>query len=205
VIFVLDFCLRQRGAAVDAPVHRLLAFVHEPFLDEFSKRPCDRRLIPKIHRQVRGVPGAEDAEALELLGHRADVPLRIGAAGAAEFRRGHLALLRAELSIYLQLDRQTVTIVADHVRRIVSGHRSRFDHELFEDLVERRAEVDVAAGVRRTIVEHELRRALSGGTDPSVQIHLRPSGERFWLACRQVRLHREAGAGEIQRIFPVHK
>src|SRR5207237_7753568 len=34
VVGVFDLGLRQRRAAMDAPVHRLLAFVDEPLLDE---------------------------------------------------------------------------------------------------------------------------------------------------------------------------
>ena len=37
VILVLDFGFGERGAAVDAPVHRLLALVDEPLLDELAR------------------------------------------------------------------------------------------------------------------------------------------------------------------------
>ena len=90
VILVLDFRFGQRGAAVDAPVDRLLALVDEPLLDEPAERARDRRLVLEVHRQVRVVPGAEDAEPLELLGHRADEALGVRAAGAAEVGDRHL-------------------------------------------------------------------------------------------------------------------
>ena len=67
MILVLDFRLGQRGPAMNAPVHRLLALVDEPLFDEPAERARDRRLILEVHRQVRVVPGAEDAEALKLL------------------------------------------------------------------------------------------------------------------------------------------
>ena len=93
-----------------------LPFVDEPLLDEAAERARDRRLILEVHRQVRIVPRAENAEPLELLGHRADEALGVRAARAAEVRDRHLALLRAELAIDLQLDRQSMTVVAHHVR-----------------------------------------------------------------------------------------
>src|SRR5438270_687439 len=89
VRLVLDFGFRERGAAVDAPVDRLLALIYEPLLDEFPERARDRRLIPEVHRQVRFVPGAEDAEPLELRGHRADEALRIRPARATKIGGRH--------------------------------------------------------------------------------------------------------------------
>ena len=203
VVLVLDLGLGERRAAVDAPVDRLLAFVDQALLDEPAERARDRRLILEVHRQVRIVPRAEDAEALELLAHRADEALGVRAARAAEVGDRHLALLRAELAIDLQLDRQPVTVVADDVRRVEPGHRPRFDDELLEDLVERRAHVDVAVGVRRAVVQHELRRAGPARANLPVEVHRGPPGERLGLARRQVRLHREVGARQVDGVFPL--
>ena len=203
MILVLDLGLGQRRAAVDAPVHRLLALVDQALLDEPAERARDRRLVLEVHRQVRRVPRAEDAEPLELLGHRADEALGVRAAGAAEVGDRHLALLRAELAIDLQLDRQAVAVVADDVRRVEAGHRARLDDELLENLVERRAHVDVAVGVRRAVVQHELRRALPALANLPVEVHRGPAGERLGLAGRQVRLHREVGARQVDGVFPL--
>ena len=103
------------------------------------------------------LPVAEDAEPLEFLGHDADEALGVGAAGAAEVRHAHLALLRAELAVDLQLDRQAVAVVAGHVRRVEARHRPGLHDEVLEHLVQRRAEVDLSVGVRRTVVQDELR------------------------------------------------
>src|SRR6202030_3983837 len=98
VIFVLDLGLRKRRAAVDAPVDGFLALVDESLPDERPERARDGRLIAEVHRQVRIRPVAEDAEPLELCAHRADEPLGVRAAGAAEIGDRHLAFLRAELA-----------------------------------------------------------------------------------------------------------
>ncbi len=156
---VLDFRLGQRRPAVDAPVDGLLALVDQASLHALAERPRDGRLVAEVHRQVRVLPVAEHAQPLELLGHHADEPLGVGAAGAAKVRRRHLPLLRPELAVDLQLDRQAVAVVPRDVRRVVAGHRAGLDDEVLEDLVERGAQVDLPVGVGRPVVQHVLRRA----------------------------------------------
>ena len=123
VILVLDFRLGERRAAVDAPVHGLLALGDEPLLDEPPEGARDRRLVPEVHREVRLIPRPEDAQPLELFRHGAHEPLGVRAAGAAEIRDRHVALLRTELPVDLQLDRQAMAVVADDVGRVEPGHR----------------------------------------------------------------------------------
>ena len=173
---VLDFGLGQRGLAVDAPVHRLLALVDQVLFDEPAERTRDRRLVLEVHRQVRGVPGGENAEALELFGHRADEALGVGAAGPAEVGHRHLAFLRPELAIDLELDRQTVAVVARHIGRVEACHRAGFHDEVFENLVERRSEVNLSVRVRRAVVQHELGAAGPRFADTVVQAHIVPAG-----------------------------
>ena len=160
VLLVLDFRLGQRGAAVDAPVDRFLALVDEPLLDEAAQRARDRRLVPEVHRHVGMRPIAEDAEPLEFPGHDADEALRVGAAGAAKVRHAHLALLRSELAIDFQLDRQAVAVVPGNVRRVEARHRAGLHDEVLENLVQGRAEMNLSVGVRRAVVKDELGRAL---------------------------------------------
>ena len=149
------------------------------------------------------IPVAEDAEPLELVAHHVDEPLGVGAAGAPEIGERHLALLRAELAVDLQLDRQAVAVAAGHVRRVVAHHRARLDDEILQDLVHRRADVDLAVGVGRAVVQDELRRPAPALANPPVQAHLLPARERLRLGRRQVRLHREVGPRQVERVFPV--
>src|SRR6187399_2592006 len=63
--------------------------------------------------------------------------------------------------------------------------------------------MDVTACIRRSVVKHELRRALAAFTDPCVEIHCLPARKRLRLGRLQVRLHRKLGAGEVEGVFPV--
>ena len=123
VRLVFDLRFGKRRSAMDAPVHRLLALVDQPLLDETPERARDCRLIPVVHRQIRLIPGAENAKPLELLRHRSYEPLGVRAARATELGHAHVALLGPQFLVDLQFDRQAVTVVAHDVRRIEAGHR----------------------------------------------------------------------------------
>jgi hypothetical protein len=203
MILVFDLRLGQRRAAMNAPVDRLLPLGYQSLFHELAERPGDRRLIPEVHRQVRLVPRAEDAEPLELLRHRADEALGVRTARAAEVGHRHLALLGSELAVHLELDRQAVAVVADDVRRVEPGHRTRLDDQILEDLVHRRAHVDVAVGVRRTVVQHELRRALAARANLPIETLGGPARERVGFARLQARLHRKVGTRQVDGVFPL--
>ena len=184
----------------------LLAFVDRVLRDEPPQRADDRRLVGEVHRQVRIVPGAHHAQALEVVALDSHVLLRVRAAGAAEVHHAHLPLLRAQLAIHLELNREAVAVPARDVRRVEAGHRARADHEVLDRLVQGRAEMDAPVGVRRAVMQDEARRAGAGGADAFVQAHRFPAGDDLRLGGLQVRLHREGRARKVQRVFPVgHK
>src|SRR4029450_8823895 len=97
---------------MDAPVHGLLALVDEAAFDELPKGPRDGGLVPEVHREIEMVPVAEHAKPLELDAHHVYEPRGVIAAGAPEISHRHVALLRPELPVNLQFDRQSVTVVA---------------------------------------------------------------------------------------------
>ena len=200
---VLDFGFGQRGAAMRAPVHRLLALVDHVLLDELAQRADDRRLVGVVHRLVGLGPLADHAETLELGALNVEVLGGIGLAFAAEVRRAHLPLLGPQLAIDAQLDRQAVAIPAWDVGRVEAHHVVGLDDQVLENLVERVADVDIAVGVRRTIVQQEPLRALAGLANLSVQVHLVPAGDGLGFGRLQVRLHREGRPRQVTGLFPV--
>ena len=159
LVFVLDLGLGERGLAVHAPVHGLEALVDDARADEAPELAGDHRLIGGLHGHVRVLPVADDAEPLELLALDVDVLLRVLAAAANLLERVHgpphvhIRGVEAELLVHLVLDGQAVAVPARHVDGVVSEHGARLDHEVLEDLVERRPHVDVAVGVGRPVVE----------------------------------------------------
>jgi hypothetical protein len=52
-------------------------------------------------------------------------------------------------------------------------------------------------------MEHEFGRAAAGFPHPGMEAERVPAGDRHRLGGRQIRLHRELGPRQIQRVFPV--
>ena len=124
VVLVLHFCLGQRGAATDAPVHRLQPFVHGAFREEVDKRPGDHPLILRRHREVRIFPTSQHAQPLERFALQIDELLRIIPAFAADLCGRHLGFLRAKLAVDLDLDGQPVAIPPRDIGRVIAGPSS---------------------------------------------------------------------------------
>src|SRR5438067_8911015 len=85
--------------------------------------------------------------------------LRVRPALGAELADRHLVLVELLLAILLldlPLDWQAVTVPAGHVGRILAEQGLRPHHHVLERVVERMADVDVAVGVGRPIMEDEL-------------------------------------------------
>ena len=112
-----------------------------------------------------------------------------------------MQLLAAQFLIDFDLDRETVTVPAGDVRGVKTCHGLRFDDEILQALVHRRAHVDRPAGVGRPVVQDVARRALARFPDALVNPHLFPELEHFRLVLGQVRLHREGGLGQVDRFL----
>ena len=203
VVLVLHLRLRQRGAAVQAPVDRLLPLVHHLLLDEPAEGAHDRRLVVRGHRPVRPVPGSQHAEALEVGRLPLDELLGVAAARAPEVGHAHVALLPAELLVHLELDGQPVAVPARHVGRVEAGHGPRPHDDVLQHLVEHVPDVDLPVGVGRAVVQHELRRPRAAFADARVQPHLVPARDRRRLRRLEVGAHREPRPGQVEGVLPV--
>jgi hypothetical protein len=203
VVLVLDLGLGERRSAVDAPVNGLLALVDQTARDALAERARNGGLVFEVHRQVGMLPVPEDAQALELLGHDADEAFRVRAAGPTEVRGRHLAFPGTKFPVDLQLDGEAVTVIAGDVRGVVARHRTRLDDQVFQDLVERRSQVNLPVGVRRPIVQHVSPGARAARADLFFEADLAPPRDRLRLGHLQVGLHRKVGSRQIEGVFPL--
>ena len=200
LVLVLDLGLGECRAAVDAPVHRLGALVEVAGPLDLPQHAQGVGLELEVHGAVGVVPVAQHAQADEVGLLPFDLFGGIGAAQLAEFRwRNVLAVGLLDL----QFDRQAVAVPARHVGGVEAGQRLGLDDDVLEDLVHRMADVDVAVGVGRAVVQDELGPAGGGLADRLVAFLLLPALHPAGLALGEVAPHRERGVGQVERVLVV--
>ncbi len=148
-------------------------------------------------------PVAHHAKALELLHLRADPLAREFAAFLAELVDRHLVLVLALLAILLldlPFDGQAVAVPAGDVAAVIAEHLVRPDDNVLQYLVEGVADMQVAVGVGRPVVQ--LERLASRALRPlrRVEADPVPVGQPFRLALGQAGPHREVGLRQEQRV-----
>ena len=163
VILVFDFGLGQRGAAGDAPINRLFAAINKAFLHDVGEQAQFVGLVFLVQREIGIFPIAQHAEAFELRALDINVFAGVGFAGLAD--GGGIGARVAGLAHFLgnlEFDGQTVAIPAGNVRRAEAAQGLVFDDDVLENLVQRGADVDIAVGKGRAVVQDEFFRARRG-------------------------------------------
>ncbi len=153
------------------------------------------------------LPVAGDAEPLELLPLHGEPVLGIGPALPAERDHGggigkvrlRLALGAVVLLLDLPLDRQAVAVPAGHVGGIEAEHLLGARHHVLEDLVERVADMDVAVGIGRPVMEHEFRPARARLAQATVEAGFLPLRQDLGLLLGQPGAHGKIGLGQEQK------
>ena len=203
MVLVLDLGLGEGGLEWDGPIDGLLAAVDEALFDEAGEGAKDVGLERRRLRLVLVFPIREDAEALELAGLRGDPGLGKGVAALAKLRGGEGFLLRLDLAGDLLFDRQAVAVPARDVGRAATAHRAVAERDVLERLVQRGADVDIAVGERRAVVEDE---GCAGGVlrlDARVEVELLPVRHPLRFASHEVGPHGKIGLGQVQGVFQV--
>jgi len=150
---------------------RLHAIDQASSATNFAKGAHDVRLIRRIEREIRVLPIAEDAEALEAAcaGCRCSCAQMPPTACAPLHGRRSCALLH-----HLELNGQPVAVPARNEGRMKARHGLRLHDQILEHLVQRRAHVDVAIREGRAVMQDELGRPLALGHDAAVELRRFP-------------------------------
>ena len=199
VIVILDLGLGQGGLLDHRPQHRLGALVEAAVHREFGDLAGDLRLGGEGHGGIGVGPVADHAETLEL--GRLDGDPAFGEVAALGPERDHwhrvlVAPGLAVITLDLPFDRQSVTVPAGNVIGVEPEHLARAHDHVLEDLVERVADVEVAVGVGRPVVENELLAPPGRLAEALVEVEAVPAFEHLGLALRQPTLHRKLGLGQ---------
>ena len=199
VIFHLG--LGQGGFLDGRPHDRLGALVEAAVHQELHELVGDDGFGVVVHRQVGVGPVAGDAKALELGALDVDPAGGEGAAFAAEGDDIDVVLVQtlgAVLLFDLPLDRQAVAIPARHIAGVGTHHLLRADDHVLEDLVQRVADVQMAVGVGRAVVQGKGGAGRGAGLVAQAVIDADPlpPGQPVRLALRQARAHGKIGFGQ---------
>ena len=208
VVVILDLGLGERGLLHHRPHDRLGAAIEPAIHQELADLGDDHRLGLVRHGEVRVVPIAFDAEALELLALHVDPFLGEVAALLAELVDRHRVLVLAGLPVLLldlPFDRQAVAVPARNVVGVLADHLLLAVDHVLQDLVEGVADMDVGVGVGRAVMQDELRPPLGLAPQFLEQLHVRPALQDLRLALRQVAAHREIGLGQENGALVVHE
>ena len=201
MLVIFNFRLSQRRLIVDAPVDRTRTFVNEATFDKVREQSRRLGFVVIGHGDVGIVPLAEHAEPLKIARLSLQRVRRKLSARAPDAQRRHVFLLLTELAFDVQLDRQSVTVVSGHVRRVKAEHALRLDDYVFQDFIERGAEMDVGIRVRRSIMEDEFLCAGARLLNLLVELHVRPLFQAGGFGLRQVGLLRELRLRQIDRFL----
>jgi hypothetical protein len=114
-------------------------------------------------------------------------------------------LFLLQLAGDLLFDRQAVAIPAGHVRGAVAAQGFVTKGDVLERLVQRGADVDVAVGEGRAVMQYERRAGgvflLDGGVQSLLARKGLPMRETCGFALDQIGPHGKVGFGKLESIF----
>ncbi|MPN40284.1 hypothetical protein SDC9_187820 [bioreactor metagenome] len=144
VVLVFYLGLGESGLVGRAPVDGFFTLVNIALSVHLAKDLDFLGLERGVHREIRFVPVAENAEAYKLVSLAVDEILGESAAGAAKIGNAHLLAVYLVLFDDGALDGHAVVVPAGGVRRQVAAHGEAAVDEILEYLVHGGAHVNIA-------------------------------------------------------------
>ena len=193
ILGVLDFRLGQRGTVFRAPVDGLHALVDIALFSHFAENlhlPC---LKLRAQRQIGIFKIALHTKALELGVHHINVLGGKFSAQAAQFQLGNAGFLVPQRPQRLQLDGQAMGVIAGHIGSLKTRHILVADDDVLDDFVQRGAHVNGTVGIRRAVMQNELRVSRIVFDHPLVDMIGFPILQHLRLFFRQTGPHFKGG------------
>ncbi len=183
---------------------RLLALVETAVFGEGRQLAGGDPFIDIVHGEIGVVPFSHDAQAFELLPLHLHEFCRILAAQLAHFGLGDLVLLRTQVLLHLQLDGQPVAVPSRDVGCFEAAHAFAFQDDVLQDLVEGMANVDMAVGIGRTVMEYVFRFIPACVSHFVIESHALPFSQNLHFFLCEIGFHGKAGNRQVQGVFIVH-
>ena len=196
LVGVFNFKLGQRGGAVKAPVHGLQTTVHKAAFHDLFERTQLVGLVRVVHGLVGVIPVTQHAKAFEVHHLLSDLLGGKGTALGLHFVAGQVAAMQFFDGVF---NRQAVAVPAGGVQRVKAFELAALDDHVLQNLVHRVADVQLAVGVGRAVVQDELGCPAAGIAQLLVNALFIPLLGPGGLALGQVAAHGEGGVGHVQR------
>ena len=138
VLAVLNLGLGERRLVVDAPINGTQALVNVTAFEKLAEKTRGRRFVFRRHREIRVFPLAQNPQPLKIARLVVHRRCRVFATDPAKRRDRDIVFVLPFFGQFLfddGLDRQTVTVIPRHIRRVVAHHRTGFYDEIFEYLI----------------------------------------------------------------------
>ena len=155
-------------------------------------------LIFLVQREVGVFPIREDAQALKLGALQINKFAGISLAGLADgggIGAGVAGL--AHLLAHLELNGQAMAVPAGDIRGAEAAQRLVLDDDVLENLVQRSADMHIAIGEGRAVVENEFLSARARRLDLLIKAGGPPFPQPLRFARDEVGFHREVRARQI--------
>ena len=202
-VVVFQLGLGQRGLVVDAPVNGFEVAVDHALLNQLGEDVQHAGLVLGQHGEVRVVVVGHRQQALHLGLLGFDELAGVALALLADLQRVELFGFLAQVLHDLVFDGQAVAVPAGGVGAVVAGHGLAAHDQVFEHLVEQVAQVDVAVGIGRAVVEDVRALGVILRAQGVVDPELGPALVAGRLVLHQVGLHGEGGLGQVEGLFVV--
>ena len=119
--------------------------------------------------------------------------LRVGQALSPKFQRSHIGPVFAGILQYRIFDRKAVGIPAGDIVGFIACHMLVTDNDILQCLIQRMADMNLAVGIGRSVVEDESGRAVLSSLFQSgmIQIMFLPEFYEARFLLRKISAHRE--------------
>ena len=203
VLGILDFGFCQSSTILRAPVNGFHALVDIAFLGHLAKDLHLACLKFGAQGQVGVGEIALNAQAGELAVHHINMLGSKLFADLAQFQLGNAGLFIAQRGQSLQLNGQTVGIIARNIGSTVARHVLFTDDDILDDLVQGSTHMDITVGIRRAIMQNKARQIRVMFDHFFVDVVFLPILQHFGFLFRQPGTHFKGGSHLMDGIIVI--
>ena len=160
-----------------------------PVFNDLAERSNNVCLELKIHCQIRLVPVADNPHALKIFTLVIDLFRRIVTTLLTKLGSGDFMSRLTHLLFNIEFNWKTVTIPPRNIRCIKTRKGFRLGNNIFENLVNGVANMQLPVRIGRPIVQNKRGLACASCAHFLIKPHALPLLEPLWLTLGQVSLH----------------